>query len=209
MRRKFLSLLAAVIFLTVCYSVTAFAAISESEVQSQVEALGKETVSGNVLIWFLCAIAFLKVSQKVDSFLSSLGINVGHTGGSMLAEAMIAARGLGAVRNFSSQHFGGNRSSANGPSSSAAKTSGAGGFMAGGLAGVVSRSITNSAVKAASSAPDSAGKVPKASGLGSLVSGAVAGQMYASSMENGGNFANDMIGTVATGNPASLGFMSG
>lgn len=81
--------------------------------------------------------------------------------------------------------------------------------MAGGLAGVVSRSITNSAVKAASSAPDSAGKVPKASGLGSLVSGAVAGQMYASSMENGGNFANDMIGTVATGNPASLGFMSG
>ena len=46
----------------------------------------------------LCAIAFLKVSQKVDSFMSGLGINVGHTGGNMIAELMVAARGL-AVRN--------------------------------------------------------------------------------------------------------------
>lgn len=70
-------------------------AMTESEIQAQVNAVGKETASGNVLIWFLCAIAFLKVSQKIDSFMSSLGINVGHTGGSMLAEAMVAARGIG------------------------------------------------------------------------------------------------------------------
>ena len=49
--------------------------------ESDVEAVGKETAAGNVFIWFLCAIAFLKISQKIDSFLSSLGINVGHTGG--------------------------------------------------------------------------------------------------------------------------------
>ena len=61
----------------------AFAAISESDVQAQVDAVGKEAVSGNVFIWFLCAIGFLKVGQKIDSFLSSLGVNVGHTGGSM------------------------------------------------------------------------------------------------------------------------------
>ena len=67
-------------------------AISEEEVQAQVDAVGKETVSGNVLIWFMCAIGFLKVSQKIDSFMASLGVNVGHTGGSMLAEAMIAAK---------------------------------------------------------------------------------------------------------------------
>ena len=42
-------------------------AISEEEVQAQVDAVGKETVSGNVLIWFMCAIGFLKVSQKIDS----------------------------------------------------------------------------------------------------------------------------------------------
>lgn len=72
----------------------AFAAVTEEEVQAQVDAVGKEAVSGNVLIWFMCAIGFLKVSQKIDSFMASLGVNVGHTGGSMLAEAMIAARGL-------------------------------------------------------------------------------------------------------------------
>ena len=80
-------------------SQTAFA-FSESDAQAQVDAAGREAVSGNVLVWFLCAIAFLKVSQKIDSFMSSLGVNVGHTGGSMIAEAMIAARGVGAVRNF-------------------------------------------------------------------------------------------------------------
>ena len=58
--------------------------------EAEVEAVGKETAAGNVFIWFLCAIAFLKISQKIDSFLSSLGINVGNTGGSMLEEVMIA-----------------------------------------------------------------------------------------------------------------------
>ena len=72
-------------------------AVSEADV----EAVGKEAASGNLLIWFLCAIAFLKVSQKIDSFMGSLGINVGHTGGSMLAELMVAARGITTVKNIS------------------------------------------------------------------------------------------------------------
>ena len=55
--------------------------------EREVEAVGRDAVTGNVLIWFLCAVAFLKVSQKIDSFLSGLGVNVGHTGGSLLAEA--------------------------------------------------------------------------------------------------------------------------
>ena len=42
----------------------AFAAISESDVQAQVDAVGKEAVSGNVFIWFLCAIGFLKSARK-------------------------------------------------------------------------------------------------------------------------------------------------
>lgn len=75
--------------LSLSRSMTAFA-VTESDVQ----AAGKETAAGNVFIWFLCAIAFLKISQKIDSFLSSLGINVGHTGGNMMAELMVAARGL-------------------------------------------------------------------------------------------------------------------
>jgi len=74
--------------------------LSESDVQNQVAASSKESVGGNVFIWFLCAIAFLKVSQKIESLLGSLGINVGHSGGSMLGEIMIAARGLSFLKNF-------------------------------------------------------------------------------------------------------------
>lgn len=65
-----------------CYNLPV-AAVTEAEVQAQVDSMGREAVTGNVFIWFLCAVAFLKVSQKIDSFLSSLGINVGHTGGSI------------------------------------------------------------------------------------------------------------------------------
>ena len=99
--KKFLFAAFTVAILSCLLCQPAFAAISESDVQAQVDAVGKEAVSGNVFIWFLCAIGFLKVGQKIDSFLSSLGVNVGHTGGSMLAEAMIAARGIGGIKNFS------------------------------------------------------------------------------------------------------------
>lgn len=95
--KKFLFAAFTVAILSCLFCQPAFAAISESDVQTQVDAVGKEAVSGNVFIWFLCAIGFLKVGQKIDSFLSSLGVNVGHTGGSMLAEAMIAARGIGGM----------------------------------------------------------------------------------------------------------------
>ena len=69
-------------------------ALTESEVEAQIASSSKEAVTGNVLLWFLCAVAFLKVSQKIDSFMATLGVNVGRTGGSMLAEAMIAMRAV-------------------------------------------------------------------------------------------------------------------
>ena len=86
-KHKILITLLAVAVTVSLTTVPAFA-LTESEVQDQVNAVGKEVVTGNLFVWFLCAIAFLKVSQKIDSFMSSLGINVGHTGGSMLAEAI-------------------------------------------------------------------------------------------------------------------------
>lgn len=186
-------------------------AVSESEVQAQVDAAGKEAVSGNVLIWFLCAIAFLKVSQKIDSFMASLGINVGHTGGSMLAEAMIATRGIGAVRNFSRQHFsgGGSHSSTNVNANGGSSGAGFGtGFMSGGLAGVVSRNITNSAVKTATTPP---GAKPSG-GMGAVIpgtAGGVGGRIYSSSVSKGGNFANNVISTVATGSITAQGSITG
>lgn len=191
-------------------------AISEAEVQAQVAASGKEAVSGNLLIWFLCAIAFLKVSQMVDSFMSSLGINVGHTGGNMIAELMVAARGLGAAKNVVGGHFGfGGGGSGGGRTGSPGSPGGAGGFLSGGLAGVVSRQVKNGAATAATAAAASAGNTGGTAsgkgkgGMAGGISGMVGGQIYKSSVSKGGSFANDVIGRVATGSIAVDGTMEG
>lgn len=171
-------------------------AVTEAEVEAQVAVIGKDGVAGNVLIWFLCAVAFLKISQKIDSFMSSLGINVGHTGGSLMAEALIAARGIGAVRGFRGGGRGGSGSGGGGGSGGGSS----GGFLSGGLAGVVGRSVTRGAIQS-TTAPSS--------GPGSDSTGGIGGRVYASSVAKGGNFANSVIGTVATGNIGSMGSITG
>ncbi|MDD4509466.1 MAG: hypothetical protein PHY23_00885 [Oscillospiraceae bacterium] len=178
--------LALLVGLLVCHCATPAFALTEAEVQEQVDSVGREAVGGNIFVWFLCAIAFLKVSQKIDSFMSSLGINVGHTGGSMMAEAIIAARGISAARGFAGRVKG----TGGAGKSSAGQSAG---FMKGGLAGVVSRNFTSGAVKNATS------------GSG----GGLGGAAFASSVTKGGDMANSVIGTVATGSIATVGSMTG
>ncbi len=169
-----------VIILSLC-SINAFA-LSESEVQDKVNQYGRDAVTGNLLIWFLCAIAFLKISQKIDSFLSSLGINVGNTGGSMLGELMIAARTFA----------GGGRSHSSG-GSGGTNRSGSSHFLQYGLGGAVSRSIQRGASQ------NAAGQK----------SGGVGGAIYNSSVSKGGSFANRVIGDIANGSIAKNGSISG
>lgn len=126
-------------------------ALEESEVEAAVAASSKEAVTGNVLIWFLCAVAFLKVSQKIDSFMATLGVNVGRTGGSMLAEAMIAMRAVTMIVGGGHRAGAGQSGPAAGGSSSKPGSSGMAGFFKGGLVGMAGRHITNSAVKTATS----------------------------------------------------------
>lgn len=176
-------------------------AITESDVQDRVDSQGKEAVAGNVFIWFLCAIAFLKVSQKIDSFMSSLGINVGHTGGSMLAEVAIAARGISTVKNHGGggifKHFGGR---GGGPGKtgglSGGRSSGSENFMAGGLAGAVGRQFSRSAMQ-------------HVTGQGSGGIGGISAKMFQSSLEKGGDFANNVIGAVAKGSLSTAGSIKG
>lgn len=118
--------------------------LTEAEVEQAVASQGKEAVTGNVFVWFLCAIAFLKVSQKIDSFMASLGINVGNTGGNMMAELLIAGRGLtGALHGYRGGGGGYRKSSSPG------KAAVEGSFLSGGLAGAVGRQVERSAVDAA------------------------------------------------------------
>ena len=183
-KNKILFVIAVTLIMVSLFSVSAFA-ISEGDVQAAVDKHGKDVVTGNIFVWFLCAIAFLKVSQKIDSFLAGLGINVGHTGGSMLAEALIATRGVFAAKQFAGGSKGGSGGGGN--------SSGGGGFMSGGLVGAVGRKITNSGVK-------------KATGQGN---GGLGGKAYTSSVSKGGGFANSVIGKVATGNVSQVGSISG
>lgn len=150
MRKRFFLNFLLILTLVVVMSTSAFA-ISESDVESAVSASGKEAVSGNVLVWFLCAIAFLKVSQKIDSFLSSLGLNVGHTGGSMLSEAMIAMRAINTATSAVGSALGSRSRHASAPASGkpGGGSAAAAGFFSGGLVGMASRKIASDAVRTA------------------------------------------------------------
>ena len=99
-KKKIILLITLTACMVLLCSMPVFASeLTEAEVEQAVASQGKEAVTGNVFVWFLCAIAFLKVSQKIDSFMASLGINVGNTGGNMMAELLIAGRSLtGAMR---------------------------------------------------------------------------------------------------------------
>lgn len=152
MKKRILSLLPLVLILAALLCTPAFA-LTESEVEAQVAASGKAAVTGNVLIWFLCAVAFLKVSQKIDSLLASMGVNVGHTGGLLMGEAMVAARGVsmlvkaggGALGSIgrSVSGFSGGTSSGSSSGTSPSSSGSSGGFFKGGLIGMASRHFSN------------------------------------------------------------------
>lgn len=169
-------------------SMPVFAAeLTEADVEQAVASQGKEAVTGNVFVWFLCAIAFLKVSQKIDSFMASLGINVGNTGGNMMAELLIAGRSLtGAMRGSGG---GGYRRN-----SSPGKAAVDGSFLSGGLAGAVGRQVERSAVDAAT---------------GYTENSSIGNSMYQSSLKKGGDFANNVISKIAQGNYGHVGSIKG
>lgn len=168
MKRKTVRIAAILLIFILCAGITAFA-VSESDVQNAVDAGSKESVSGNLFIWFLCAIAFLKISQKIDSFMSSLGISVGKTGGSMIGDLMVAAKGVKAAASL-----GGKFSGFGGRGGSNAQPAG-GGFFGG-----IGRKVAGGAASAAS-------------GTGGA----------------GGKFATEVISSIARGNRAQMGSITG
>ena len=246
-----------VLVLSISFAVPAFA-ISDADVQAQVDSVGRETVTGNVLIWFLCAIGFLKAAQKIDRFMASLGVNVGHTGGSMLAEALIAARGVGTVAGAMGHSLGSGGGHRGGGGGAAAS---AGGFFKGGLVGMAKRKATSEAVRSATSSTSAVhsnratSTAETASHINKTATSAktatheahqtadhistgdktathtnqstsavthtqrhtassfqgigLGGAIFAKSLMKGGEFANDVISTVARGDMRSTGSITG
>ena len=195
MKRKTILLLTIAGTITLL-STTAFA-LDESEVQSAIAASSETEVAGNIFIWLLCAVAFLKISQKIDSFLAGLGVNVGRTGGSMLAELMVAGRAIGTAAGAAGGALGGIFNRGHSSVTNTAQAAGQA-FTGGGsgIAGVAMRAVGNAAAASATG---------RGSGLGSVLGGAA----YAASAKAGGNFASDVVGAVATGKISKVGSMTG
>lgn len=209
-----LSSIILLIVLIAAMLITPALAIEASEVEALVDSEGKDVVTGNVLIWFLCAVAFLKVSQKVDSFMASLGVNVGHTGGSLLGEAMIVARGISTIAGAAGHTLGSINGHRNVPGTSSSKSPPSGnssttGFFKGGLAGMVSRKVASDAVKSATSTSTVTSASHSAKRSASVQHSSLGASIYKKSVAAGGAFANDVIGTVARGDIRSTGTISG
>ena len=194
MKHRRITVCLLLVLLMALLSTSAFA-VNESEVESAIAASGQDAVAGNLFIWFLCAVSFLKISQKIDSFMTSLGINVGRTGGSMMAEMLIAGRALGGAAKATGGAIGNifNRGHSNTTNQATGQAFTGGG---GGMIGVAKRAVGNAAAASATNT---------AVGLGSVVGGA----MFGSSLNNGGKFATDVVGAVATGNISRVGSITG
>lgn len=177
--RKLVILLPGMAAMAVCWALPALA-VSEADVEAAVASQGKEAVSGNLFVWFLCAIAFLKVSTKLDSILQAMGLGVGRAPGSILAEAFMALRGMQAGKAILSGQMPG------AGSRSAAAGAGAASAVSGGLAGMVSSKLETDT--AASMSGSGGGGI--ASGLGA--------SLYRSTLGQDGGFASRVIGSVAT-----------
>lgn len=179
--RKLAVLLPCIAALTVILAVPAFA-ISEADVEATVASQGKESVSGNLFVWFLCAIAFLKVSTKIDSILQAMGLGVGRAPGSILAEAFMALRGMQAAKAVLVGKMPGMAGGGHGSAGGA----GAASAFSGGLAGMVSSKLQTDTAAA------------MGGGSGGVASG-IGASLYKSTLGQDGGFASRVIGSVATG----------
>lgn len=177
--RKLVTLLPGMAAMAVCWALPALA-VSETDVEAAVASQGKEAVSGNLFVWFLCAIAFLKVSTKLDSILQAMGLGVGRAPGSILAEAFMALRGLQAGKAVLSGQMPGTGGR------SAAAGAGATSAFSGGLAGMVSSKLET----------DTAASM---SGSGGGVASGIGASLYKSTLGQDNGFASRVIGSVATG----------
>ena len=177
--KKTLFTLFTVINLVLLYCPAALA-LTEDEAAAAVDAQGKDAVSGNLFLWLLCAIAFLKVSTKLDGILHSLGIGVSRSPGSMLSEALLAFRGFEIGKAF--MGLGAAKAAA----TTAATKNTPGNTYAGGLSGMVSRHVQQSTASSISG---------QSGGIGA----SLGGTMYHNSLGKDGGFASKVIGSIATG----------
>ena len=149
---------------------------------------------GNVFLWLFCAIAFLKTSQKFDSYLAAMGLNVAQTGSGMGMELLMAARVITGVA-------GGARSAGNVFRGGSAAT-GTGAAASGFASGFASMFKGNSYVR------DAVVQGGTKMGMGGTV-GFVGRAFGGIAARNGAALTGDSISSVASRTPNVSGTIGG
>jgi len=147
---------------------------------------------GDIFLWLFCALAYLRIAQKFDSYLAALGLNVAQTGSGMGMEMMMAAR---AVTGFGGGRGSGSISRAGATASGAAST---GGFMPGLAAMVKPNSFVRDAVVTGGT------KIGTGGGIGFV--GRTLGGMAA---RNGAALSGESVASVAARPPGVSGRIGG
>lgn len=157
---------------------------------------------GNIFLWLFCALAFLKIAQKFDSYLAAVGMSVAQTGSSMGFEMIMAARAItgfgGGAMKSAGSIFKGGAAAAGVAGAAGAASAGAGGFMA----GFASKFKPNSYVR--DSVVEGGAKMGAGGGLGFV--GRTFGGMAA---RNGATLSGDSISSVASRPAAVSGKIAG
>lgn len=146
---------------------------------------------GSIFLWMFCAIAFLKIAQRFDSYLASIGLNVAQTGSGLGMELLVATRLIASAGHglrSAGAAFGGG-GPIGGP---------AGGFMA----GFANRFKGNSYVR---DAVVSGGTRMGAGGVVGVVGRAFGGV----AARNGAALTGESISSVATRPPKTSGSIAG
>lgn len=157
------------------------------------------TGQGSIFLWIFCALALLKIAQKCDSYLASLGLSVAQTGSSMGIEMLMAARVLTGFAR------GGGSTAASvfgGAGRAAAGTAGAAGASGGFLSGLTSRYRPNSFVRDA--------VVDGGSRMGAGGSVGFVGRMFGGmAARNGATLTAASVASVASRPPKVSGTIAG
>lgn len=160
---------------------------------------------GSVFLWLFYALAFLKVAQRFDSYLGSIGLNVAQTGGSMGMEMLMAARvitelGGGGAKSAGSV-FQSPTAKGAGAVAGAASASAAGGIQSA-AANIANRFKANSYVRDA--VVEGGQRMGAVGGLGfaARAFGGVAAQ-------NGASLTGSSISSVASKHPKVSGSIGG
>ncbi|MCL2047425.1 MAG: hypothetical protein FWG87_01745 [Defluviitaleaceae bacterium] len=232
MAKKFIFIFLFVLFLSVsCANVCASGNLDELDNRAETESLAgltwdeisemasnspnSLTPTQGLVLWMFAILAFLKLAQKMDSLLQSLGLNVTQTGGRALGDLVMAgmalkniggavSKGLGMLGGSESSGGSGSGSSSGSGTHSGTSSSG-GGSASGGSSGGGSghTSIPLNSPRSGSTSGDSASSGSASSGFssnGSTSSGSTSGGSAPSGSASSGSASRGSSSSTPTNN---------